>query len=147
MQFLDMRQSPAMSTAGCGPRGRPQAANFEGVRDSLGIANASPTIPSKELQLIDVGKRRWKIVIDRLRSQRSSEAKFAGLPYELARRLSRRFILTPKGQSLSMTKIASRKIAPAVHKIDSNSSIGNKESAHRITLSVWMREHKDTFII
>ena len=62
MQFLDMRQSPAMSTAGCGPRGRPQAANFEGVRDSLGIANASPTIPAKELQLIDVGKRRWKIV-------------------------------------------------------------------------------------
>ena len=61
MQFSDMRQSPAMSTAGCGPRGRPQAANFEGVRDSLGIANASPTIPSKELQLIDVGKRRWKI--------------------------------------------------------------------------------------
>jgi len=46
-----------------------------------------------------------------------------------------------------MTKIASRKIAPAVHKIDSNSSIGNKESAHWITLSVWMREHKDTFII
>ena len=90
VQFLDMRQSPAMSTAGCGPRGRPQAENFEGVRDSLGIANASPTIPAKELQLIDVGKRRWKI--------------------------------------------------------DSNSSIGNKESAHRITLSVWMREHKDTFI-
>jgi len=84
VQFSDMRQSPAMSTAGCGPRGRPQAANFEGVRDSLGIANASPTIPSKELQLIDVGKRRWKIVIDRLRSQRSSEAKSAGLPYEQA---------------------------------------------------------------
>ena len=91
MQFSDMRQSPDMTTAGCGPRGRPQAANVEGVRDSLDIANASPTIPSKELQLIDVGKRRWKI--------------------------------------------------------DSNSSIGNKESAHRITLSVWMREHKDTFII
>ena len=46
-----------MSTAGCGPRGRPQAVNVEGVRDSLGIANASPTTPSKELQLIDVGKR------------------------------------------------------------------------------------------
>jgi len=46
-----------MSTAGCGPRGRPQAANFEGVRDSLDIANALPKTPSKGLQLIDVGKR------------------------------------------------------------------------------------------
>ena len=55
-----------MSTAGCGPRGRPQAVNFEGVRDSLDIANALPKTPSKELQLIYVGKRRWKIVIDRL---------------------------------------------------------------------------------
>ena len=43
VQFSDMSQSPAMSTAGCGPRGRPQAANFEGVRDSLpDFANASP---------------------------------------------------------------------------------------------------------
>ena len=99
----------------------------------LDFVNASPTTPSKELQLIDVGKRRWKIVIVRLRSQRSYEAKSAELPYEQARQLSRRFSLTPTGQSLSMTKIASRKIAPAVHKIDSNSSIGNKESAHRIT--------------
>ena len=46
-----------MSTAGCGPRGRPQAANVEGVRDSLDIANALPKTPSKGLQLIDVGKR------------------------------------------------------------------------------------------
>ena len=46
-----------MTTAGCGPCGRPQAANVEGVRDSLDIANALPKTPSKGLQLIDVGKR------------------------------------------------------------------------------------------
>jgi len=50
-----------MSTAGCGPRGRPKAANFEGVRDSLGIANASPRSTPKRLQLIDVEKRCRKI--------------------------------------------------------------------------------------
>ena len=67
-------------------------------------------------------------------------SKLDGYPADLSSSL--------RGQSLSMTKIASRKIAPAVHKIDSNSSIENKESAHRIPpVFGWENTKTPLFII